>query len=273
MSICYPYVIPVAAGASYDTATTAWINAVVSAGGTVSDTQKSRVDALIVGLKADGLFTILDRLWLFGGESVVQQATIDIIALESNSLVNAPPLSAGGYTGNSSNRAINTNFIPPSAGGNFVSQGSSFGFSTSTTGSGGDNTAHGCFDGANCLCDINLISGANAICRLNRSGGNSVGAANSDRKGIWIGVSSGASAQEFYRNGSLFASSGAQAAEAITNLPAVYFLARNDNGTPSSHNSDLVSTGFIGGELDATQAANLTTHIETYLDAWGIGVI
>src|SRR3546814_4461009 len=70
-------------------------------GGTVSDTQKLRVDALIIGLKADGLFSIMDAVWVHAGESVSQQALIDIVGLHTAAPMptagTGPTLTAGGY--------------------------------------------------------------------------------------------------------------------------------------------------------------------------------
>src|SRR6266566_8370586 len=69
-------------GSAFDPATTAWVNAVVAAGGTVSGTQKGFVDTLILCEKtaANGnLFALLDRLWIHASENVTQ-ATVDTIA-------------------------------------------------------------------------------------------------------------------------------------------------------------------------------------------------
>jgi hypothetical protein len=66
------------AGPSFDAATTAWANAVISDGGTVGASQKGFVDTLIRGLKTDGLFTLGDALWLYGSENV-HQAKISLL--------------------------------------------------------------------------------------------------------------------------------------------------------------------------------------------------
>jgi hypothetical protein len=56
---------PHASGGCSDSNASAWVSAVVAAGGTVSTAQQTRVCNLIVGLKAASLFSNLDRLWLF----------------------------------------------------------------------------------------------------------------------------------------------------------------------------------------------------------------
>src|SRR5262245_42144212 len=67
-----PLLIPT--GGGLEAETTAWVNAVVADGGSVSGLQQTRVNNLIAGLKTDCLFTVLDRLWLYGGESDAHQA-------------------------------------------------------------------------------------------------------------------------------------------------------------------------------------------------------
>jgi hypothetical protein len=47
-------------------ATTAWVNAVVGAGGSVSAAQQTRVDTFIKALKAASIWTKMDRIWLNG---------------------------------------------------------------------------------------------------------------------------------------------------------------------------------------------------------------
>ncbi len=97
---------------SYDASTTAWINAVVAAGGAVSTTQKGRIDALIVALKGHGLFSTNSRLWLYGGESDHKQATIDIMGLAVATEQGSPTFGAGGYTGNGSSMYLDLGTLP-----------------------------------------------------------------------------------------------------------------------------------------------------------------
>ena len=77
---------PIAAAPSEDPATTAWVNAVVTAGGTVSTTQRSRVDTLITAYKTAGVWALLEHEWLFAAENV-QCATVDIVGRASHTIV------------------------------------------------------------------------------------------------------------------------------------------------------------------------------------------
>lgn len=90
--------------------TLAWAAAVVSAGGTVSSARRNLITNLISGLKADGLWSKLDRLWLFAAENS-QSALIDLVSTSTASLVATNPTFTAdeGYTGNASGY-IDTNF-------------------------------------------------------------------------------------------------------------------------------------------------------------------
>jgi len=114
---------------AFDPATTAWVAAVVAASGTVSAAQKTRVNTLIVSLKAASLFTVLDRLWLLASENT-QQAGIDIVNLNASLTVSgAPSFTANlGYICNNILKFLDTHFVPSTAGGHYVLNGASFGY-------------------------------------------------------------------------------------------------------------------------------------------------
>jgi hypothetical protein len=98
--------------AAYDSATAAWIAAVGT--GNVNTAHKGYVDTLIVGLKTDGVWTKLDRLWLLAAQNTTC-ALVDIVALATGTAVNSPTFTADrGYTGNGANMYIDTNFNPTS---------------------------------------------------------------------------------------------------------------------------------------------------------------
>lgn len=124
---------PVAAlggGVSYDPATTAWVNGVVTAGGTVSATQEGYVDTLIKYLKAHSAWSSggLDACWLYASENA-QQAMVDIVGLTSHTLHGSPTFTANrGYTGDGSAAYIDTGFNPTSRGVNYTANNACFGF-------------------------------------------------------------------------------------------------------------------------------------------------
>ncbi len=117
-----------------DPATTAWVNAVIAAGGTVSGAQQGYVNTLITGLKADGNFLTSDRLWLYGSENT-QQAGIDIINLATWTNHGQTFSANHGYTGDGATTYGDTGFIESTGGAqNYVSGNSCFGFYGLTSG-------------------------------------------------------------------------------------------------------------------------------------------
>jgi hypothetical protein len=74
----------------FDAATVAWINAVVAAGGTVGSPRQIIVNNLVIGLKADSLWTKLDRLWILAAENS-QSALIDLKNLSTATLGSPTP--------------------------------------------------------------------------------------------------------------------------------------------------------------------------------------
>jgi|GEM_PF-459535 len=95
-----------------DAATTAWVNAVIANGGSVSTLQQFRVNMLITQLKAAGAWTAMDDAWLLVSESAIQALT-SLKQLRLAVATNSPVFTAGqGYAFDGATNFINTGFIP-----------------------------------------------------------------------------------------------------------------------------------------------------------------
>lgn len=253
-------VAPAASG--FDAATTAWVAAVVAAGGAVSATQKTRVDTLITGLKSDSLFTLIDRLWLFAGESDAKQANIDIVNLGTHTPQGTITLSAAGYTGNASTGYLDSNFTPSSAGGQFTQNSCHIGayVNTQTGGTwiGTTDTGGGYYA---------YLSGAATFCAELNSGG--FPAYSVPGNGLYVVSRTGSATFNVYRNGG-----GATALTDTSsgNINNKLFISAScgNAGSPTSFSSDPLKAAWFGGGLNATQAGNLATRINTYMTAWGV---
>jgi len=106
-----------------DPATTVWQNAVVAKGGTISTTWLQQTDFLIKQIKQADLWTVLDRLWIFGGESELS-SLVDLVAGASAINVNSAIWSTrGGFQGGPG--YVNTNFNPATAPGRKYQRNSS----------------------------------------------------------------------------------------------------------------------------------------------------
>lgn len=278
-----PKIIP--AGASFDAATTLWINAVVADGGAVSATQKTRVDALIVGLKADSLWTITDRIWIYAGESDTHQAKIDLKALSSHSLVGTPTFAVDGYTGDggvgTSSNYINTNFDISSATNFTDSDASSLCYVMNSRTSDQFWFSFGAKHGGsgNELIMNSFRTSSLSNFTINNNVDGAVATANA--QGLWVmsRVTATANEAKTYRNGNstpIFTDSSSQSFNRanLSGIP-IYSCARNDsNPSPGSTfgSGDRVGVLAFAAGLTATQASNYASRVNTYMTAWGINV-
>lgn len=259
-----------AAGVSLDSATTAWINAVVADGGAVSATQQTRVNTLILALKGHSLFTVLDRLWLYGGESDAHQAKIDIINLGTGTISGTPAaFGAGGYTGDASTFYISTGVNPNSGGIHYVQDSASYGAyirSSRTTKQGwaAMGTAN---NKNNYLQALRDVSGS-AYVRYGSNAAGQIIVANTNAQGFYISARTVSTDVVLYKNGSLF-DTQASVSTGVDNATFAVFDAGVAVGIATG---DQQAAAFIGGGLSATQAGNLSTDLNAYMTSWGINV-
>jgi len=103
-----------------DVATQAWLNTVALRGGVVTNRQTVQTDLLIKGLKYDGLWPILDRVWLGACESNEAVGTVDIVnnGILTNVVGLAGPCTwtlLKGFRGDGQYSYLNSNFNPATA--------------------------------------------------------------------------------------------------------------------------------------------------------------
>lgn len=256
---------PVPSG-TLDPATTSWINAVVVDGGAVSTTQQSRVDSLITGLKADGLFTILDRLWIFGGESDAHQAHVDLINLQLGTVHATLTLAATGYTGDGVSGYFDTLFTANAGGHNYVQDSASYGVYVRTSSAANHGIQFGTSSAINSYTAIRPAT--TGVYIVNGAGGIPT---TPNTQGFWAATHTAATVGALYKNGSSF-DTNVQASAGLDNTSMTAFV-RHDGGANLSLFDDLEYAAiFIGAGLTATQAANLSTRVNAYMTAWGINV-
>lgn len=261
-----------AVGGCSDANATAWVSAVVTAGGTVSAGQQTNVCNLIVALKGHGLFTKADRLWLLASENT-QQAKIDIIGLNTTGTVTGTPTftASQGYTGTGSSY-INSSFIPSSSGVAYTLNSASLGVyvRNNRTASAGVSQLAG-NDGSS-LADlaINSFSG-NTNLYLNEV--INLAFASTTAQGFWVGSRTASNARALYRNGNT--TPVASDTHASSALPTVFLsiLGQNNNGSNVQGCTDQIAVIWIGGALNSTDIGNLSTDINGgYMSALGTNV-
>lgn len=247
-----------------DSSTTTWINAVVADGGSVSATQQTRVDNLIKGLKTDSLFTIIDRIWLFGGESETHQAKIDIINLVTNTANGSIALSAAGYLSNGLTGYIDTGFVPNAGGHQYVQDSAAIG-AYIQTGASDSGVAIGANSGGTLYSYIQQVGTFAAELNAGNFPNFSI-----TTNGDWSIVRAAAGSVTTYRNGG----SATNISDASGGLgsQSIFVCAQNNLGIAANFCSSKISAAWIGSGLNATQITNLAGRLNTYMTAWGINV-
>lgn len=251
-----------------DPATTAWINAVVGAGGTVSMARRTVVNTLIAGLKTDGVFGSLDRLWIFAAENT-QSATIDMKSLQTASPQNSPTFTVDrGYAGDGISSYIDTGFNTNSSGVNYSVNSATF-FAYDRNGLGiidpgligvtdtGNVTSTMMGKDGQTAADINdnslqnVLTGTAGLIAVNRSG---------------------ASANQVYQNGSSIAS-GSDPSRGLPNVGNMFICAANNNGGGAGFFfTDQFAAVGLGGSLSSTGHSSLYTRIQSYMTSVGANV-
>jgi hypothetical protein len=247
-----------------------WANVVVAAGGTVSGTRKGHVNTLIEGLKTDGVWAKLDRIWIFAAENA-KSALIDLKGLATATSTGgiAPSFTADrGYTGNAAGGYIDTSFVPATNGVTYTLNSAHMAVWDNTNRAAATEAQTGCNDGVG-LCDLLSYTGVFGPVGLGfRLNGGGAALTSGQSNGFFIAQRTASNALEGFLNGT--STGTGTAASASPPTVAFYVCARNDNGTPVIPTNDQVSATSYGGSLTSTQAANYYTRMRTYMTAVGV---
>jgi hypothetical protein len=247
-----------------DAATTAWVNAVVAAGGTVSGPRKTLVDTLIKGLKTDGVWAKLDRLWLFAAENS-KSALTDLVGLTQATPVSAPTFTADrGYAGDASSSYLNSNYNAATSGVQWTLDSAHIAAWDNTSRANAAIVISGAYDGS-AVSDLMPWYGGGIVTRIN--GGGLAGLTNGTSQGFFVGQRPGSNIVSGYYNGTLCGSFG-DTSNHIINLP-LYICGRNDSSF-SSGMADQVSMVSYGASFTGAQITNYYNRLRTYMTAVGV---
>ena len=250
----------------------AWANAVQGAGGFVTGPQRRRVATLIRSLKVAGVWTTLDRFWLFAAENSTQ-ALIDLKARAQATIIAggaAPVFTASrGYKGQHAGY-INSGFNPTGGGVNYVQNSASYGCwvenAESTPASsirlmGNDSAGWSEFatTAGNYVFALqnNGSSGSSAVASI------SAGCMDMNRV-----AASGTGATSFYQNGAL--TNGVNIASTTFSNNNFFILASNIGGAAYQPSDARLAAAWMGGGKNATLSAALYAPLRSYLTAVGV---
>ena len=256
--------------AGVDAATTAWVSAVTGLLGTVSGTQQTRVDTLIKALKSGpttgtNYFTILDRLWLFAGESSDPQSRTDIITATTPMTNHGAVLSANGYTGDAVSKYLDTGFKPSTAGGHFVRDDASVIVWAKTAA----DTNHALVGAIDTTGGVYILVNINNGFDLNDG---SFPGGSLTVPGRYIVSRTSSAGFQIYKDGATFGAFENATSSGVGNNNVFVLANSNNTGAAAGFCSDTVSVVGLGKGLTAAQATELTTILNGYIGAWGVTI-
>lgn len=259
--------------ASIDPAAIAWKAAVVSAGGTVSAAQLSRVSRLIAAYKAAGIWSKLDREWLLWSENI-QQATIDIVSLSSLTFHGTAGFTANaGYTGDGSTSYADTGFIPSSAGGH-LTQNSAYMdvYLTNARTAINGSVAIGSTNGSgNIYFYIQPLTGPNNFFWDVNGSSFPNNAVSSTSGQFAISRNGSGSVGSGYLNGALL-TAGADTSIGLS-TKSIFIGAFDDGGAADDFSTDTIAMASFGGGLSDAEVALKNAADKQYAVASGFNVI
>jgi hypothetical protein len=246
-------------------------------------THTAAYSTLIDGLVADGLWSLLDVLYMFATQDSVTALLNLKSGSHSASLVNAPSFAFDqGFTGGVTpvtfdQNYLRSNFIPSSDGVAYTQDSASFGLylrNTTSTSGGGANSIIGSFKSTGFGDDQSVyyfdLGGSTGLVRINSNNGIDVPFVN--EQGFFALTRTSGTASAAYKNGSSIAT-GSATSTGVTN--AEIFILNLNGGSGSSAVSSLgnqCAAAFLGGGLNSAQAANLSSRVNTYMTSVGAGV-
>jgi hypothetical protein len=257
-------------GGSYDTDTQALLDQATTDGYTAATgTTLDALDAFIVALKAAGIWTLCDVIYLpaTNGDSDFATYNLKNPATFQLTKVNSPTFtSLQGFTGNGSTSYLNTNWNLSTNGVNYTLNNASIGVYTriNTNTSGFETPIGAELNGSTPRTHIIPRDGIN----LSINAGNKA-LSNTTKTGFFKLDRTDASNISYDINGSVIETVATSSSSLFNGN--LFLLATNRNGTMRSPYSGQISFAFAGADLSA-KASDLYTAIQNYMTTLGTQV-
>lgn len=242
--------------ASFDADAAAFFARVTAAGGTLSATEKSATNQLVIDLKANSLWTPMKAIYPMVGASAAACAQNLKSSSFTGTFSSGWTFASGGVTGNATSTFMNTGFIP----------------SSNLTNTSGHYSIYSRTDINQTSIDLGVLSATGPthqiILRLsgdqiysyaNSNMGSSITNANS--LGHYIVNRNSSTNTQGFKNGTQVVN---EAQSAGLPTEAVYIGGRNQNGTSIIPSSREYAFASIGDGLTDTQASNLYTAVQAF---------
>jgi len=245
----------------FDADAQAYFDRVTTAGGTLTTTEKTAVNQLVIDLKANSLWTPMKAIYPMVGSSAAACAQNLKSSSFTGTFTSGWTFASNGVTGNGTNAYMNTNFAPASnltlsSGHHSVYLRTNLPISTSVA-FGVEQIVTQRMVLYPYAFNLGWISDLydNTTSRLISSTGPSTG--------FILGTRASSSSHKLFKNSVQLAAS---TSATIGTLPTLnYYLGGyNVNGTPSFYSANQIAFHSIGDGLTDTQAAAFYTNVQTF---------
>jgi hypothetical protein len=249
-------------GVAIDADAQAFFDRVTTAGGSLTNTEKSAVNTLVIALKANSLWTPMKAIYPMVGASAAACAQ----NLKSSSFTGTFTstgwtFASTGVTPNGTSAYLNTALVPSIQLTGTSTHLSYYSRTTSTTGLeiGSWNTFY--VTGS----ELVLNRSNNTHAYVNSSGVNidKVNPSTQDSQAFFIASRTAINLLKMYRNASLLATNSNTATIGLSGFNT-YIGASNDYGTAGSFSNKQCAFASIGDGLTDTQASNLYTAVQAF---------
>jgi hypothetical protein len=249
---------------SVDADAQAFFNRVTAAGGSLTSTEQSAVNTLVIQLKSNGLWTKMQAIYPMVGASAAACAQNLKSASFTGTFTSGWTFASTGVTGNGVSAYMNTNFIPSSD----YKSGTNFGLFlyTSSTTAGATDRDMGIFTGSDTP-SLSLTSKDGTTSKtdlFDYAGRISVGGYNVE--GFYIGSRTASNSAKLFRNGTSIGTTTAAPGTA----PSIFLVLGGANLSSSNPITSVVfsaKTFSFAGTCDGltdTEASNFYTAVQAF---------
>jgi hypothetical protein len=249
----------------------AFFNRVTAAGGTLTATERTAVNDLVISMKATGTWTGMKAIYPMVGGSAAACAQNLKSSSFTGTFSSGWTFSSLGITPNGISAFLNTNFIPSSQSINNNTHMSFYSRSNIQE----PKTDMGIFKAADVRWSMEAnyysagVSYGFASDQYNYSTGRASGA-NTNSQGFYLGTRTNSTTHKGFKNNTQLGTTNTGASGNITNIDAnIYIGGTNAVGQPALYSSKQFAFASIGDGLTDTQASDLYNSVQTFQTTLG----
>lgn len=258
--VCPPAVI----SGSHNATVTAWMNQVITNGGTVSAGRRTLMDTLFNAGVTNGWLAKLDYIAILAAENS-QSALLDIVGLRLGVANGAPTFTTDrGYTFSGSNY-INSGYNPSTMAINYAQNAASIGIWDRTAAPTANRTQLGSEFNTNGSGLVMPNASNGGFYQVNAPGVGNIAAGTANA--FWLAIRTASAAAACYKNGSSISTDTTTVSNAVQN--SVFAIGADFTaGGPSAPCTDQLAIACMGGDMTSVQAA-FYTDLQTFATAVG----